>query len=82
MDGKREELDGIAASTLQSLNLPGSLQALERPVGLPPSLIRKAEEVEAAGGVEKIRGLLMEANRLSKLTNKLLSEVLDLLLLT
>lgn len=28
LDIKREELDGLAASTLQSLNLPGSIQAL------------------------------------------------------
>ncbi|EJT53233.1 hypothetical protein A1Q1_07157 [Trichosporon asahii var. asahii CBS 2479] len=74
MDGKREELDGIAASTLQSLNLPGSLQALERPVGLPPSLLKKAEEVDAAGGADKIRSLLMDVNRLSKSNAKILSE--------
>lgn len=79
MDGKREELDGVAASTLQSLNLPGSLQALERPVGLPPSLIKKAEEVDAAGGADKIRSLLMDVNRLSKSNAKILSDAMDIL---
>lgn len=64
---------------MQSLNLPGSLQALEKPVGLPPSLLKKAEEVDAAGGADKIRGLLMEVNRLAKSNAKLLSEAMDIL---
>ncbi|GMK55878.1 hypothetical protein CspeluHIS016_0209340 [Cutaneotrichosporon spelunceum] len=79
MDGKREELDSVAASTLQSLNLPGSLQALERPVGLPPSLIKKAEEVDAAGGADKIRSLLMDVKRLSKSNAKVLEDAMDIL---
>ncbi|EIW68315.1 hypothetical protein TREMEDRAFT_63488 [Tremella mesenterica DSM 1558] len=79
LDGKREELDGLAASTLQSLNLPGSIEALERPIGLPPSLMKKAEEVEAAGGTDKIRSLLGEVSRLAKTNAKLLSEAMDIL---
>jgi programmed cell death 6-interacting protein len=87
LDGKREELDGVAArcvshmdgvltlSTLQSLNLPGSIQALERPVGLPPSLLKKADEVDAAGGTARIRHLVAEAARLSKGHSNTLSEV-------
>lgn len=65
-------------STLQSLNLPGSIQALDRPIGLPPSLIKKAEEVDSAGGVQKIRGLLAEVDRLSRSNAKLLSDVRQL----
>jgi programmed cell death 6-interacting protein len=34
--------------TLSSLNLPGSLQALEKPLGLPPSLTSHAEEIRQA----------------------------------
>ncbi|KAL7422504.1 pH-response regulator protein palA/rim20 [Cryptotrichosporon argae] len=79
LDGRREELDGIAASTLQSLNLPGSIQALERPVGLPPSLLRKAEEVEAAGGSRKVRELLVEVSRLARGVANLRSDVMDVL---
>ncbi|WWC71251.1 pH-response regulator protein palA/RIM20 [Kwoniella pini CBS 10737] len=79
LDGKREELDGIAASTLQSLNLPGSIQALERPVGLPPSLLRKAEEVDTTGGVERIRSLLEEVSRLSRANSQSLSDAMDIL---
>ncbi|KAK6911000.1 pH-response regulator protein palA/RIM20 [Kwoniella mangroviensis CBS 8507] len=79
LDGKREELDGVAASTLQSLNLPGSIQALERPVGLPPSLLKKAEEVDSAGGVDRIRNLLTEVARLSKANAQSLNEAMDIL---
>ena len=75
LDGKREELDGVAASTLQSLNLPGSIQALERPAGLPPSLLKKAEEVDSAGGTARIEHLLSEAHRLSQSNARALSEV-------
>ncbi|KAK4690084.1 hypothetical protein P7C73_g49, partial [Tremellales sp. Uapishka_1] len=79
LDGKRVELDGVAASTLQSLNLPGSIQALERPVGLPPSLLKKAEEVDSSGGSNKVLGLLSEVNRLSKSNSRILSEAMDIL---
>lgn len=75
LDGRREELDGLAASTLQSLSLPGSIQALERPIGLPPSLLKKAEEVDAGGGTRRIEGLLDEVARLSKANRKQLEQV-------
>ncbi len=65
-------------STLQSLNLPGSIQALERAIGLPPSLLRKAEEVDSAGGVDRIRELLAEVDRLSSVNARTLSEVSSL----
>jgi hypothetical protein len=65
----------LIRSALQSLNLPGSIQALERPAGLPPSLLKKAEEVESEGGVQRIQSLLTEVQRLSKSNSKLLSDV-------
>lgn len=40
---------------LQSLNLPGSLQALEKPLGLPPSLVSKAEELRQQDGIHRIQ---------------------------
>ncbi|KAJ8592190.1 BRO1-domain-containing protein [Rhizopogon salebrosus TDB-379] len=43
-----------AEKILQSLYLPSSLEALERPVGLPPSLLRKAEEIRLEQGPTKI----------------------------
>ncbi|ODN73147.1 pH-response regulator protein palA/RIM20 [Cryptococcus amylolentus CBS 6039] len=79
LDGKREELDGLAASTLQSLNLPGSIQALERPVGLPPSLLKKAEEVESSGGTDRIRGLLDQVQRIARSNTQALNDAMDIL---
>ena len=70
----RRSVAKLIASALQSLNLPGSIQALERPVGLPPSLLKKAEEVESEGGVRRIQSLLNEVQRLSKSNSKLLSD--------
>lgn len=40
---------------LSSLNLPGSLQALEKPLGLPPALVSHAEEMRQQGGLHELR---------------------------
>lgn len=40
---------------LASLNLPGSLQALEKPLGLPPSLLSKAEELRQQDAVYRLK---------------------------
>ncbi|KAK6358897.1 pH-response regulator protein palA/rim20 [Orbilia brochopaga] len=50
--------------TLQSLNLPGALEALEKPLGLPPGLMAHVEEVRQAGGVE---GLLRAYDDVAKI---------------
>lgn len=41
--------------TLLSLNLPGSLQALEKPLGLPPSLTSHAEEIRQADALVRLQ---------------------------
>ncbi len=41
-------------SILRSLNLPAALEALEKPIGLPPSLLKKAEEVRQEHGPAKV----------------------------
>jgi programmed cell death 6-interacting protein len=41
--------------TLQSLNLPGALQALEKPLGLPPTLLSHAEEIRQADALGRIQ---------------------------
>lgn len=45
---------------LQSLNLPGSLQALEKPLGLPPSLTSHAEEIRQQDGLHNLRRSMRE----------------------
>ena len=60
---------------LRSLNLPASLEALERPVGLPPSFLKKAEEVRLENGPVKIEAAIEDLYRLSRQNSKLLNEV-------
>ena len=40
---------------LSSLGLPGSLQAMEKPVGLPQSLVQHAEDIRQADAVKRVR---------------------------
>ena len=49
---------------LQSLNLPGSLQALEKPLGLPPTLIAHAEEIRQQEGLHRLRRTIHETSKL------------------
>ncbi|KAL7416997.1 BRO1-like domain-containing protein [Mrakia frigida] len=77
--GKKEEVDEIAASTLQSLNLPGALQAVERPMGLPPSLLGMAEEVRRERGPERVRKMMDNIKSSRRQADVLLNEALDVL---
>lgn len=61
--------------TLQSLGLPGALTALERPTGLPPSLLKKAEEVFVEGGLQKVQALLQEVQRCAQADSRILDQV-------
>ncbi len=57
IDSVVSELEILTArihSLLQSLNLPGSLQALEKPLGLPPSLLSHAEEIRQQNGLQRL----------------------------
>ncbi|KAI4229009.1 MAG: hypothetical protein L6R36_001246, partial [Xanthoria steineri] len=62
-----DELEGLTQrlrDLLQSLNLPGSLQALEKPLGLPPSLNTHAEEIRQQDGLHKLRRSIYEISKL------------------
>ena len=61
--------------SLRHLNLPSSLDALEKPVGLPPSLLRKAEEVRQEDGPEKIQASLEDVSRLAHQDQTILDDV-------
>ena len=49
---------------LQSLNLPGSLQALEKPLGLPPTLVAHAEEIRQQDGLHRLRRTIHETSKM------------------
>lgn len=49
---------------LQSLDLPGSLQALEKPLGLPGSLLSKAEELRQQDALYRIKRSMEDTTKL------------------
>ncbi|KAL8740429.1 MAG: hypothetical protein Q9190_006871 [Brigantiaea leucoxantha] len=62
-----DDLEGLTTKLrdlLQSLNLPGSLQAIEKPLGLPPSLINRAEEIRQQDGLHRLRRTMHEIAKL------------------
>ncbi|EWG50643.1 hypothetical protein FVEG_09799 [Fusarium verticillioides 7600] len=50
-----ESLTDKIHEILTSLGLPGSLQALEKPLGLPPSLVQHAEEIRQADAIGRVQ---------------------------
>ncbi|KAK5089069.1 pH-response regulator protein palA/rim20 [Lithohypha guttulata] len=59
-----EAMTTILRELLASLNLPGSLQALEKPLGLPPSLMAKAEELRQQDASYKLKRSVEDTTRL------------------
>ncbi|CAK7262832.1 pH-response regulator protein palA/rim20 [Sporothrix epigloea] len=51
-------------TTLLELQLPGSLQAIERPLGLPGSLVQHAEEMRYADAVDRVKRSFEDINKL------------------
>ncbi|EGG00004.1 uncharacterized protein MELLADRAFT_93938 [Melampsora larici-populina 98AG31] len=70
-----EELDDIAVKQLQAMNLPGSLQALERPINLPPSVIRNSEEIRAQNASRAMLEMLSSVEHVSVSNANLLQEI-------
>ncbi|KAJ5474731.1 hypothetical protein N7475_004297 [Penicillium sp. IBT 31633x] len=52
--GELESMTDKLRDLLSSLNLPGSLQALEKPLGLPPTLVSHAEEMRQQDGMNRL----------------------------
>lgn len=59
-----ESLTNNLKGLLSSLNLPGSLQALEKPLGLPPSISSHVEEIRQQDGLHKLRMSMHEIAKL------------------
>ena len=56
---------------LQSLNLPGSIQAIEKPLGLPPTLESHADEVRQQKGPQRIQRIIDEVDHIKSNCKKL-----------
>ena len=77
-----DELEGLSnqlKDLLQSLNLPGSLQALEKPLGLPPSLTTHAEEIRQQEGLHRLRRSMHETSKLKANDTTIYQEGVDIL---
>ncbi|KAJ7364036.1 BRO1-like domain-containing protein [Mycena albidolilacea] len=74
-----QRLKDEADETLRLLNLPSSLEALERSAGLPPSLLQKAEQVRLEDGPAKIEAAIADVHRLGQQDTHILDEAMDIL---
>ncbi|KAI5809570.1 putative pala protein [Peziza echinospora] len=63
----------------ESLNLPGSLQALEKPLGLPSGLLAHAEEVRQQDGLKRIMRSLSDIEKLKSNDHVMYRETKNLL---
>ena len=64
---------------LQSLNLPGSLQALEKPLGLPQGLLAHAEEIRQQNGLSRILRSIDDIAKLKANNHAMYKEATDML---
>lgn len=61
------------------MNLPGSLQALEKPLGLPSTLVSHAEEVRQQDGLNRLRRSLEDIAKIKANDKAIYTEGVDLL---
>jgi programmed cell death 6-interacting protein len=77
-----EELEGLTTQiheVLSSLNLPGSLQALEKPLGLPPGLSAHAEEIRQQEGIDRLLRSMEDTKKLMYTDQAIYHEGVDIL---
>lgn len=77
-----EELEILTTrihDTLRSLNLPGSLQALEKPLGLPPTLTSHAEEIRQADALNRLQRSFSDTAKLKASDDAIFAEGKELL---
>lgn len=65
--------------TLMALGLPGSLQALEKPLGLPPSLVSHAEEIRQADAIMRLHRSFSDSAKLRESDQQIFAEATRLL---
>lgn len=80
IEAKRQELEGVVKSTLDSLNLPGTLDDLDQPQSvIPQSLLSRAEQLAHRGGVAELQRLRSEVERIAALNGSILDEARSIL---
>ncbi|KAL5120499.1 pH-response regulator protein palA/rim20 [Pleosporales sp. CAS-2024a] len=74
-----EELTNKIHEVLRELNLPGSLQALEKPLGLPPGLSAHAEEIRQQNGIDRLLRSMEDTKKLMYSDQAIYHEGVDIL---
>jgi programmed cell death 6-interacting protein len=77
-----DELEAMTSKirdVLKSLNLPGSLQALEKPLGLPPGLVSHAEEIRQQDGPNRLAKSIAETEKLKANDRNIYNEGVEFL---
>ncbi|KAJ5095239.1 hypothetical protein N7532_007530 [Penicillium argentinense] len=77
--GELESMTDKLRDLLSSLNLPGSLQALEKPLGLPPALVSHAEEMRQQDGLNRLRRSVQDTARIKGNDRAVYNEGVELL---
>lgn len=62
-------------SHLASLNLPGAIEAIEQPMGLPQSVIQRCEEFRGEGGVRAFQDSTETVSSLAAKVASIIEEV-------
>ncbi|KAJ5403762.1 hypothetical protein N7509_003633 [Penicillium cosmopolitanum] len=77
--GELESMTDKLRDLLSSLNLPGSLQALEKPLGLPPTLVSHAEEMRQQDGLNRLRRSVQDTAKVKSNDHAIYNEGVELL---
>ncbi|KAJ6024406.1 hypothetical protein N7540_005203 [Penicillium herquei] len=77
--GELESMTDKLRDLLSSLNLPGSLQALEKPLGLPPTLVSHAEEMRQQDGLNRLRRSVEDTAKVKSNDRTIYNEGVELL---
>lgn len=67
--------------SLMDLSLPGSLDALEKPLGVPDRLLEFAQELQTVHGVEQLRLSLRDIEAMGNESSRLLEEASESLMI-
>ncbi|ANB12544.1 Rim20p [Sugiyamaella lignohabitans] len=74
-----ESLNSKLHAEFQRLNLPGALDAVEKPLGVPQTLISYAEEIRSNGGLPRLEEAFQDIARISGECQRLIKEATDTL---
>eukprot|EP01111_Echinosteliopsis_oligospora_P012082 TRINITY_DN4104_c0_g2_i1.p1 TRINITY_DN4104_c0_g2~~TRINITY_DN4104_c0_g2_i1.p1 ORF type:complete len:792 (-),score=268.84 TRINITY_DN4104_c0_g2_i1:83-2458(-) len=74
-----EDHNEIAKATLSSLNLPGAIEAIDNPEGIPPALSTKMQTVSSENGPDMVNELMATQATLAKEDATMLQKAVEIL---